>query len=115
MDQKAKTIQILSRMSVCFALAYGLAGFLHAFVAVAALAIGSHDMSQTGRDLWIFIAFIAAETIEAPVTGGFLRMPGNDGALSYVNLYPLIAPVFVIFYFASSLVWKRQQRHPAKP
>jgi hypothetical protein len=50
--------------------------------------------------------FIGSEAIEAPLSGGFLRNPGNDGAVSYTNLYPFIAPGFVFFYFIVSRGWQ---------
>ncbi|MDR3463847.1 MAG: hypothetical protein P4L76_16185 [Beijerinckiaceae bacterium] len=106
MRQQTQMVQTLAQLLAAFTLAYLVAGFLHGLVAVAVIVFHGHDFGQTLRDTGIFLLFIASEAIEAPLSGGFLRDPGNDGAVGYTNLYPFIAPVFVLFYFILSRVWQ---------
>jgi len=106
MIQQKQIVQTLAKLMASFTLAYLLAGLLHGLVAVAVIASQCHDFGQILRDTEIFLLFIVSEAVEGPLSGGFLRNPGNDGAVSYINLYPFIAPVFVLFYFILSRVWQ---------
>jgi hypothetical protein len=105
LSQQPQIIQILARVAASFILAYLIAGVLHGLVAVSVIAFRCHSFSQLLNDMGIFILFVGSEAIEAPLSGGFLRDPGNDGAVSYISLYPFIAPVFIIFYFILSRGW----------
>ena len=95
------------RLAAAFSLAYLLAGFLHAFIAVVFLALKSSDIVRVAADAGLLLSFIGSEAIEAPFSGGFLKESEDyRGASTYISLYPLIATTFVIFYVLFEKGWR---------